>query len=73
VLEDEKSPRDMKSEAGAMSKGREISSSQSSDKEQKNDQKLENNIQFYPFCLQDLVDLVKNLELEINVNEGNLI
>jgi len=76
VLEGEKSPKDMKRvclEAGAMSKKSEISSSQSSDKEKNNDQKLENNTKFYPFSLQDLVDLVKNVELEININEGNLI
>jgi len=56
-----------------MSKGCEISSSQSSDKEKNIDQKLEKNIKFYPFSHQDLIDLVKNLELEINKNEGNLI
>ena len=59
-------------ETGAMSKQREISSSQSSDEEKKNDQKLEN-IKCYPLSFQDLVQLVKNLELEININTGNLI
>ncbi|CAI6354490.1 unnamed protein product [Macrosiphum euphorbiae] len=74
LSEGEKSPRDMKSvclETGAMSQQREISSSQSSDEEKKNDQKLEN-IKCYPLSFQDLVQLVKNLELEININTGIL-
>jgi len=57
-----------------MPKGWEITSSQSSDKEENNDEKLKNNIKSnHIFSSEDLFALVKNLELEININEGNLI
>lgn len=61
-------------EAGAMPKGWETPSSHSSDKEDNNDNKFENNIKSnYTFSPKDLLALVKNLELEINMCEGNLI
>lgn len=69
-------PKDIKSvclEAGAMPKGWETSSSHSSDKEDNNDQTLENNIKSHTFSPKDLLALVKNLELEINMSDGNLI
>lgn len=70
-------PKDIKSvclEAGAMPKGWETPSSHSSDKEDNNDQQLENNLKSnHTFSPKDLLALVKNLELEINMSEGNLI
>lgn len=61
-------------EAGAMPKGWETPSSHSSDKEDNNDQSVENNIKSnYTFSPKDLLALVKNLELEINISEGNLV
>lgn len=57
-----------------MPKGWETPSSHSSDKEDNNDQKLENNIKSnHTFSPKDLLALVKNLELEINMSEGNFI
>lgn len=68
--------KDIKSvclEAGAMPKGWETPG-HSSDKEDNNDQKLENNIKSnHTFSAKDLLALVKNLELEINMSEGNFI
>jgi len=56
-----------------MPKGWEPPSSHSSDKEDNNDQKLENNIKpNHTFSPKDLLALVKNSELEINMREGNL-
>lgn len=56
-----------------MPKGWETPSSHSSDKED-NDQKLETNIKpNHTFSPKDLLALVKNLEIEINMSEGNLI
>jgi len=70
-------PKDIKSvclEAGALPKGWETPSSHSSDKEDNDDQKLENNIKSnHTFSPKDLLALVKNLELEINMSEGNII
>jgi hypothetical protein len=57
-----------------MPKGWETPSSHSSDKEDNNDQPLENNLKSnHTFSPKDLLALVKNLELEINMSEGNLI
>lgn len=54
-----------------MPKGWETQSSHSFDKE--DDTKFENNIKSnYTFSAKDLLALVKNLELEINMSEGNL-
>lgn len=69
--------KDIKSvclEAGAMPKGWETPSSHSLGKEDNNDPKLENNIKpNHTFSPNDLLALVKNLELEINTSESNLI
>lgn len=55
-----------------MPKGWETPSSHSSDKEDNSEQKLENNINSnHTFSPKDLLALVKNLELEINMSEGN--
>lgn len=74
--EGSRNPKDIKSvclEAGAMPKGWETPSSHSSDKED-NDQKLENNVKSnHTFSPKDLLALVKNLELEINMSEGDFI
>lgn len=57
-----------------MPKGWETPSSHSSNKEDNNGQKLENNIKSnHTFSPKDLLALVKNLELEINMSEGKLI
>lgn len=73
----DKRAKDMKSvclEARAMPKGWETLSSQSSDKEDNNGQKMKNNLKSnHTFSSRDLFALVKNLEFQINTNEGNLI
>jgi len=57
-----------------MPKGWETPSSHSSDKEDNNDNKFENNMKSnYTFSPKDLLALVKNIELEINMCESNLI
>lgn len=78
VSEGDGDSKDIKSvclEAGAMPKGWETSSSShSSGKEDDNDQKLENNVKSnHTFSPKDLLALVKNLEQEINISDGNLI
>jgi len=73
----DKSTKDMKSvclEARPMPKRWETLSSQSSDKEDNNGQRMKNNLKSNrAFSSEDLFALVKNLEFEINMNEGNLI